>query len=283
MYLFLLILPLCLFSLHAQTMTSISGEVVVSGGSVDPSRLTVEVVGMQSNMNQSPERVLVGPNGRFEARNLTAGSYQFRVYDDRGNLMGSAVQTAGQQYGNVEIRVNGAAAGSLGSNIGRAISVKNLRADPNGKAERELEQALWYVRDKNFKNAVKHFEKALRADEGYSRAAANWAALELQMGNAAKAEEIARKALQRDANNPRLQHALGASLVAQQIYSDETVNALAGAGKESPKTLLAAAQVEYKRGNWSKARRYAKAYLDTGDKEFKAFAEKVKELPDTSK
>lgn len=163
------------------------------------------------------------------------------------------------------------------------VSVKSLRADPNGKAARELEQALWDVKYKNWKNAVKHFEKALKADEAYSRAAANWAILELQLGNAAKAESIARKALAHDPKNARLKHVLGASLFAQGVLTDETVTAFAAAGAESPDALLAAAHIEFQRGNWGSVREFARAYLTTGDKEHREFAERLRALPDTAK
>ena len=163
------------------------------------------------------------------------------------------------------------------------VSVKSLRADPNGKAARELEQALWDVKYKNWKSAVKHFEKSLKADEGYSRASANWAILEVQLGNAAKAETIARKALGHDPRNPRLKHVLAASLLAQGVLTDETVTSFASAGTESPQALLAAAHVEFQRGNWSSVRKYARAYLLSGDKEHRDFAERLKELPDIAK
>jgi tetratricopeptide (TPR) repeat protein len=163
------------------------------------------------------------------------------------------------------------------------VSIKSLRADPNGKAARELEQALWDVRYKNWKGAVKHFEKSLKADEAYSRASANWAILEVQLGNAVKAEAIARKALRHDPKNLRLRHVLAASLVAQGVLTDETVTSFADAGAESPQALLAAAHVEFQRGNWSSVRKYAKAYLQSGDKEHRDFAERLKALPDTAK
>ncbi len=163
------------------------------------------------------------------------------------------------------------------------VSVKSLRADPNGKAARELEQALWDVKYKNWKSAVKHFEKALKADESFSRASANWGILEIQLGNAAKAESIARRALAHDPKNLRLKHVLGASLFAQGVLTDETVTAFAAAGAESPQALLAAAHIEFQRGNWSSVRKFAKAYLTTGEKEHREFAERLRALPDTAK
>src|SRR5262249_54174674 len=140
---------------------------------------------------------------------------------------------------------------------------------------------LWEFRHKNWKNAQKHFEKALKADERHARAAANWAALELQLGNPKRAEEIARRALNFEPDNVRLRHALAASLLAQNVISDEMIEGFAAAGAETPKTFLAAAQLEFKRGNWRKAKSYAKAYLDTGDKEFIVNAQEFIRLPDS--
>ena len=37
---------------------------------------------------------------------------------------------------------------------------RSLRADPDGKAEREFRYGLWEANTKSFKNAPKHFEKA---------------------------------------------------------------------------------------------------------------------------
>jgi tetratricopeptide (TPR) repeat protein len=263
---------------QAQTNQVVSGEVLAAPG-IDPSRLIVEISPLGSS-NQPPERVLVSPTGRFEARNLEAGSYQFRVYDERGTVLGSATQNAGPYYGSVEIRLKSNPNRTPQNIVSRAVSVQSLRSDPNGKAEREFQHALWDVRDKNWKGALKHFEKAVKADEAYTRASANWAALELQLGNNVHAEEIARKALKHDPKSPRLLHALGTSLMMQGKLTDETVTSLEAAGVEQPKTYLAAAQVEYRRGNLSKARKLANSYLKTGDKQFLDFAHKLTAIPE---
>jgi len=270
-------LGLCL-AVASLAQSNITGE-VIAGTGVDLSRLYVEVVPL-TQLHQSPERVMVGPNGRFEARNLTAGSYQFRVLDERGNLLGTATQNAGPHYGSIEIRLPSSGRSRNNPVNTGPISVSRLRQDPNGNADRELYLALWEVKQKNWKGAEKHFEKALRADEGHGRAAANFAALELQLGNSKRAEEIARKALVHDPANPRLRHALGASLAAQNIYTEETIEGFVAAAAETPKTFLAAAQIEFNRGNWVKARQYASSYLKTEDKEYRELAERITTLPD---
>jgi tetratricopeptide (TPR) repeat protein len=263
---------------RAQANQAISGEVIAPPGT-DPSRLIVEISPL-GNSNQPPQRVLVSPTGRFEARNLEAGAYQFRVQDEHGTLLGSTTQSAGQYYGSVEIRLKANPDRTPQALIPRAVSVKSLRSDPNGKAEREFEHALWDVRDKNWKGALKHFEKAVKADETYTRASANWAALELQLGNPQHAEVIARDALKHDPKSPRLLHALGTSLMLQGKLTDETVTALEAAGVDQPKTFLAAAQVEYRRGNWSKARKLANSYLKTGDTQYLDYANRLTAIPE---
>jgi tetratricopeptide (TPR) repeat protein len=263
---------------RAQANQTISGEVIVGPGT-DASRLIVEIAPLGAS-NQPPEKVLVSPTGRFEARNLEAGAYQFRVYDQQGTFLGSTTQNAGQYSGTVEIRLRPNPNRATQTIVPRTISVKSLRSDPNAKAEREFEHALWDVRDKNWKGAQKHFEKAVKADETYTRASANWAALELQLGNIAHAEQIARNGLKHDPKSPRLLHALGTSLMMQDKLTDETVTSLEAAGVEQPKTYLAAAQVEYRRGHWSKARKLATSYLKTGDKQFVDFAKKLTAIPE---
>ena len=44
--------------------------------------------------------------------------------------------------------------------VARAVSLESLRANPDGKAEREFRYGLWEANTKSFKNAPKHFEKA---------------------------------------------------------------------------------------------------------------------------
>ena len=48
------------------------------------------------------------------------------------------------------------------------MSLESLRANPDGKAEREFRYGLWEANTKSFKNAPKHFEKALQIDERHT-------------------------------------------------------------------------------------------------------------------
>lgn len=231
-----------------------------------------------------PERVLVQSGGRFEVRNLEAGTYNIRVLDERGSIVGGASAATGGMFGPVEIRVAGAPKQVTGSG---KISVSRLRADPDGKADREMSYGLWYARDRNWDKARKHFEKALRADAGHVRTLANWAALEMQQGHAVEAESIARRGLALEADNVRLLHALGVSLLSQGIFTDETARALEAAGSQQATLYLAAAELAVRRGDTGKARRMAEAYISSGEKAHLAAARSLADrmaraLPETA-
>lgn len=68
--------------------------------------------------------------------------------------------------------------------------------------------------------------------------------MEFQRGNHQRAESIARRGLRHAAQNARLLHAPGVSLLAQGQKTDEAVAALTKAGGEIPKVLIIAAQVD---------------------------------------
>lgn len=245
--------------LHAQT------GVIQTRPGVDPSQFTIEVEG---------QRYGVGSNGRFDLHNLPRGASNLRVLDENGNVVGMSTIAPGG-FAPIEVRVS---AGMAREAAGPAasVSVESLRADPDGKAEKEFHYGLWEANTKDWKSAAKHFEKALKIDERHTRAAANWAAMEVQLGNHARAEEIARRGLKYAPSNGRLLHALGMSLLGQQQLTDEAVAALTDAGKEIPKVLLMAAQAEYVRGNWDRTRQLAEAYLSSGEREFREVAERLK-------
>ena len=241
---------------------------------VDPSQFTVEISGSSGSLAE--QRIGVARNGRFEARNLPRGSYTIRVVDERGATVGTSFVQAGA-FAPVEIHVMAGIARTP-AGPARAVSVQSLRADPDGKAEREFKYGLWEANTKDWKNAAKHFDKALRIDERYTAAAANWAAMEFLRGDHAQAEAVARRGLLHAPSNARLLHALGVSLIARGQITDEAVDALATAGREIPKLLLMAAETELKRGNPSQSRRLAEDYLKSGDTEFAAVATKLKML-----
>jgi tetratricopeptide (TPR) repeat protein len=269
-------LPLCLFS---QSYFNGSGEIQTRPG-VDPSQFTVEV-SVSGGGSMPEQRLSVAPNGRFELRNLPLGAYSIRVLDERGSTVGTSSFHSSAATP-IEIRVQ---AGIAKQSVGpvRAVSVESLRADPEGKAEREFRYALWDANTKDWKNAAKHFEKALRHDARHTGAAANWAAMEFIRGDHAQAETVARRGLQYSPKDGRLLHALGMSLLAQGRSTDEAIEALTNAGREIPKVLLMAAQAEYARGNWRQTRKLADAYLQSGDKEQDAVAARLKALPGISK
>lgn len=251
----------CVF---AQNHFSGSGTIHTRQG-VDPSQFTVEVDG---------QRFGVASNGRFDLSNLPRGASNIRVLDESGNVVAiSTIQP--DSHAPIDVRV---AAGFAHTPTGPAatVSMESLRVDPDGKAEKEFQYGLWEANVKDYKAAAKHFDKALRIDARHSRAAANWSAMEIQLGNHARAEEIARRGLQYAPSNARLLHSLGMSLLGQRHLTDEAVNALANAGKEIPKVLLMAAQAEYVRGNWGRTRQLADAYLNSGEKEFREVAERLK-------
>jgi hypothetical protein len=261
----------CVCALAQATNFNASGVIHTKAG-VDPSQFTVEVT---SDLSGVPDqRIHVGSDGRFDMNNLPRGMVHIRVVDERGSIVATSTLPSGS-FAPVEIRVSaGFARGNAGP--ATAVSVESLKADPDGKAEREFRYALWDANDKDWKSAAKHFAKALKIDERHTRAAANWAAMELQLGNHAHAEEIARLGLKYAPSNCRLLHALGIALLGQKQLTDEAVGALSNAGKEIPKVLLMAAQAEYMRGNWDRTRQLADAYLNTGEKEFREVAERLK-------
>ena len=251
-------------SLSAQMFFSGSGKIQARPG-VDPAQFTVEV---------GDQRTGVGSNGRFEFHHLPNGTHNVRVLDERGTVVAVSTVQPGA-FAPLELRVSAGIA-RVANAPAASVSVESLRLDPDGKAEVEFNYALWYANTKDWKGAAKHFDKALKIDERHTRAAANWAAMEVQLGNHAHAEEIARKGLKYAPSNGRLLHALGVSLLGQGKMSDEAVEALSNAGKEIPKVLLMAAQAEYLRGNWERTRELADAYLGSGEREFRAVAERLK-------
>jgi hypothetical protein len=250
--------------LYSQSHFNGSGTIQTRPG-VDPSQFTVEVEG---------HRFGVASNGRFDLTNLPRGASNLRVVDESGRVV--AISTIHpESHAPVEVRVS---AGFARTPAGPAatVSVASLRSDPDGKAEKEFRYALWEANAKDWKAAAKHFEKALKIDARHTRAAANWSAMEVQLGNYARAEEIARRGLRHEPSNGRLLHALGMSLLGQRQLTDEAVTALADAGREIPKVLLMAAQAEYVRGNWDRTQQLADAYLSSGEKEFREIAERLK-------
>ncbi len=261
----------CVCALAQFTSFNGSGVIQTRAG-VDPSQFTIEVSSGTGGMPD--QRISVSSNGRFELHNLPQGYVNIRVVDERGTVVGTSGMQSGS-FAPVEIRVSaGIARQAAGPPA--VVSVESLRADPDGKAEREFNYGLWYANTKDWKGAAKHFDKALKIDERHTRAAANWAAMEVQLGNHAHGEEIARRGLKYAPSNGRLLHALGMSLLGQKLLIDEAVEALSNAGKEIPKVLLMAAQAEYLRGNWNRTRQLADAYLSSGEREFLAVAEKLK-------
>jgi hypothetical protein len=269
-------------SVFAQPRNFHGFGVIQTRPGVDPSQFIIEVTEGASGMPD--QRFSVSPNGRFDLHNLSNGPHTVRVVDQRGHAVGFASIHAGS-HSPIEINVSAGVASASAAGPARAVSVESLRADPDGKAEREFRYALWEAKSKNWKAAAKHFDKALQWDERHTPAAANWAAMEVQRGEHVHAEEIARRGLKYAPSNARLLHALGMSLLGQGQLSDEAVAALTSAGKEIPKVLLMAAQAEYLRGNTRQTRELAMAYLEqSNDTEFRAVAERlIKGLPDTSR
>lgn len=123
------LVSLCLCSYAQQS----AGQIQTRSG-VDPSQFTVEV--SSSGTSMPDQRIAVGSNGRFELPSLTNGSYNIRVVDERGSVVGVSIIQSGS-FAPIEIRVTGGIARGSAV-IARAVSLESLRADPDGKAEREF-------------------------------------------------------------------------------------------------------------------------------------------------
>jgi tetratricopeptide (TPR) repeat protein len=251
------------------------GELVTEGGSLEG--LTIEVAG-QSNFYA--HRVFLDRGGSFEVAHLTAGSYEVRVLNRRGEIIRTEYASVFENGPPITIRLSNSAAGDRPT--GETVSVAQLRHKVPRKAAKEYRKAAELMEEGKIAESIKRLKKAIEIDPEYMEAyndlgtrymalkqhqtalecfqkamtldphagppATNAAVALFAMDRVSEAEDAARLGVRNDRGNVKARYVLGLALVAQNKVTEEAIHNLEVAGEQFPNARLALAKALVSQG-----------------------------------
>jgi Flp pilus assembly protein TadD len=241
--------------------------------------------------------------GEFHINGVIAGQYSLTVTDSSGQVLQEGFVNVSSNVP-LEVRLQSQRAARPATGV---ISAAKLRHKTPGKAVREFNGAKQARADGDVIQAVDRLQKAIRIDPGFMEAHNNLAAafidlkrfdealFELdraaeldpadalvninrtvclsRMGEFAKAEVYARRAVDLDPMSPQARHALAMVLFQEQKFTLETIDNLERSADAFPAARLTAAYILSRNGRQEDACVELKRYLDGGQAEHRAVVE----------
>jgi tetratricopeptide (TPR) repeat protein len=285
-----------------ETPITLSGELSETTSYAN-SRLMVELRSLDGRGGPTP-RSYVNPDGTFEFRELSSGTYELIVSTDRGAAVRNEIVHVSEQNNRVSLRL-----GPIGGEVTHngVVSIQRLQHKPPKAARKEFERAYKAQREKkseeeilhlrkaieldpeyfeaynnlgvrylelgDYANARKNLERVIAIDERSAEGHTNLAALSLSEGFPSEAETHARRSIALGGDPSKTSYLLGLALAYQGRLRD-AITPLENAAGSMPRAKLVLADVYAKTGDRVSAGHQLKSYLESGQPERRAEVER---------
>jgi tetratricopeptide (TPR) repeat protein len=288
----------------AQQSFNISGELVADPPR-DFNRFTVEVIA--SSSHSAAARAFVTTGGRFELRNLAAGTYRLQVLDSAGSVVIQETLVPSPLTANVRFTVPNNPGKSTA--ITGVIGAAELNHKTSRKAVKEMLLAETYKNSGDHLKAIEHLKTAVEIDPksveahtnlgveyartGHYRAAreeftatmdlglrgsqqyCNLAIAALGLNETETAESNVRSALALDSRSPQANYLMGKILAERPERSADAIRYLRLAAPEMPAVNFVLAQTYIRAGDNRNAIEALKLYEQTAPPSVKPKVEEV--------
>jgi len=285
-------------AVSAQEISVVTGQLTRDRGPV-PDDLIVQLYDPAHGSIVGQAMML--PGGRFELSRVPAGEFVLRVTSRFGESLVDKPVSIRRSGASLEIQLPSAPRERPAAGV---ISVARLRHKVPPKAERAFRQAVKaqeagdsgqslahlqeavridpdymeahndlgarYMSAGQFDRAAEEFERAVSLDPSATGTLLNLAGAWFALRRHEEAEAAARRALRQDTHSLRGYYLLGFTLMVQQKYGDETLQAFQRAASKYPNAHLAAAEVLLRQGSRDRARQELREYLKSPDGEKRA-------------
>lgn len=286
-------------------ISSVRGE-VVSDDPLIGQHLSVELCEAQGHrvIARSP----LESDGSFEFRDIPRGDYMVRISNQYGGTIQQEMVQIHSNAAPIRLRLSSSRTVQRHRPAAGTVTVRELQRNVPKKAAKAFQEAQRYSAEGDIPKAMEHLGKALRIFPDYAEAHSNMgfqymrqqriaeaadcfqravnldpasalfnsnlAVALLALGKKEEGEAAARRAIQLDNNHTRAHYALGAVLMNRPGEEDEALKHLAKAVADVPRAHLLMAQIYSKTGREEDAARELRAYVKTGETEFREKAEK---------
>ena len=272
------------------------GEIVSSSSSLGT--LTVELIPRGSGTS---ERISVNPDGTFQIRAVTAGTYDLRVIGFGNRLIHEETISVNASSQDFTIRLpEPSGTGSANRSVtGNSISYAQLQHKIPAQAQKLFDRGEQALAKHNLQQACDYYRQAVASDPGFADAYAQLGSTEASLGRLPEAAEefqkaidaapehqlalsnlaivlaklrrfreageVARRALKVLPGSGRVHYILAASLIEEKGNMEEAIEHLELAGSDIPSAHLAASDLLAERGRHDEAIRQIEAYLLVAD------------------
>jgi tetratricopeptide (TPR) repeat protein len=242
----------------------------------------------------------VNPDGTFQIRAITAGTYDLRVIGFGNQLLHEETISVNASSQDFTIRLpERSGSGSANRAAGTSVSYAQLQHKIPAQAQKLFDKGEQALAKHNLPQACDYYRQAVASDPGFADAYAQLGSTEASLGrlpdaaadfqkaidvapehqlalsNLAivlaklrrfhEAGEVARRALKVVPGSGRVHYILAASLIEEKGNIDEAIEHLELAGGDIPSAHLAASDLLIERGRHDEAVRQIEAYLLVAD------------------